>query len=513
MIINLEDYFSKGDKWLYDTLSVEKREVFPPNYKLNIFYTQDHFNNDLAVGKALSRLQEYLVLLDIPNFFVAIHTNKQDISTDLNTVKNIFAPNDVEISYIFINGIFDKTVINTKSICILPWIHLHINSQGQIGTCCQFDDHYQLGHVSHDNLKEVVNGEQMKLVRKQMINGQRPSICNNCWKQEDYNMISARQQVNSVYAKYLGLVEQTSSDGSFTNFKLRSFDFRTSNVCNLKCRMCGGKYSSRIAQEEIDLYPSMHTDRNFVELKLNSAEIQNVLDFFKDSINDLESIYFAGGEPLIMAEHYKILDFLIQSDRTNVILTYNTNLSTLKYKNVQVLDYWKQFLNVEILASIDLIGDRASYVRSGVEYRILEENYLAIRDHVIFRIDSTLTIYNSFNLIDLQQHWIKNFNIPANNFNIRISMLPPEIMSIRVLPKYYKDLVSKKIHEHIEWLSNINDSTSLVTRWQDVLYFMNSDDQSHLLKDFFRLNDDKDRIRNERFEDVFPEYRDLRSYV
>jgi transcription elongation factor Elf1 len=121
----------------------------------------------------------------------------------------------------------------------------------------------------------------MKLVRKQMINGQRPSICNNCWKQEDYNMISARQQVNSVYAKYLGLVEQTSSDGSFTNFKLRSFDFRTSNVCNLKCRMCGGKYSSRIAQEEIDLYPSMHTDRNFVELKLNSAEIQNVLDFFK----------------------------------------------------------------------------------------------------------------------------------------------------------------------------------------------------------------------------------------
>ena len=143
----------------------------------------------------------------------------------------------------------------------------------------------------------------------------------------------------------------------------------------------------------------------------------------------------------------------------------------------------------------------------------MEQNYKNICEHVHVKIDSTLTVYNIFNLVDLQQHWIKTFNMPADDFNIRIAMLPPEIMSCRVLPTHYKDLAGKKINDHIDWLSTINDSESLVTKWQDVLYFMNSNDQSHLLKDFFRLNDDKDRIRNERFEDVFPEYRELRSYV
>lgn len=512
-MIDLFNYFIFGDKWLYDLLDKEKQEVFPADYKLIISYTQDNFNNELAVGTALSRLQEYLAILDIPNFFVEIQTNKKDIEKDLIVVKNIFTPNDIKIDYKIIDGSFQKTIIKQDSLCILPWTHLHISPQGRIGTCCQFDENYPLGHVSQDNLSEVINNDHMKLVRKQMINGQRPDICNNCWRQEDRGMLSMRQEINGILEHHLHLIEKTESDGEFKDFKLRSFDFRTSNVCNLRCRMCSGKYSSRVAQEEIELYPEIYDKNNFVELKLNSSEIKNVLNFIKDSILELESIYFAGGEPLIMHEHYKILDFLIDHNRTDVKLSYNTNLSTLNYKKFSILDYWKQFSDVTVLASIDLIGERADYVRSGVEYNILEQNYKNICEHVHVKIDSTLTVYNMFNLVDLQQHWIKTFNMPADDFNIRIAMLPPEIMSCRVLPTYYKDLAGKKINDHIDWLSTINDSESLVTKWQDVLYFMNSNDQSHLLKDFFRLNDDKDRVRNERFEDVFPEYRELRSYV
>jgi hypothetical protein len=38
-------------------------------------------------------------------------------------------------------------------------------------------------------------------------------------------------------------------------------------------------------------------------------------------------------------------------------------------------------------------------------------------------------------------------------------------------------------------------------------------DNSHLLSDFFRLNDDKDQYRKEKFEEVFPEYKNLRTYI
>ena len=42
---------------------------------------------------------------------------------------------------------------------------------------------------------------------------------------------------------------------------------------------------------------------------------------------------------------------------------------------------------------------------------------------------------------------------------------------------------------------------------------MDQDDKSHLLKEFFRVNDMTDAYRDEKFEDVFPEYAQLRSYV
>lgn len=512
-MIDLSEYSSFGDKWLYDLLSKEKQEVYPNDFKLVVAYTQDVFNNDSAVGNALLRLQEYLSKLDIPNFFVELHTNKEDIHRDLKTIKDIFTPADVEISSKLMPGRFQKKVINQDSICILPWMHLHISPQGRIGTCCQFDENYPLGHVSQDDLNTVINNEKMKTVRRQMLAGQRPDVCNNCWRQEDRNLISLRQENNSLFRHHMPLINKTKPDGTFEEFKLRSFDFRTSNVCNLRCRSCSGKYSSRIAREEIELYPEIYDQNNFVELKLNSAEISNVLGFVKESIHELEQIYFAGGEPLVMYEHYMILNFLIEHQRTDVELVYNTNLSTLKYKKFSIIDYWKQFSDVTVLASIDLIGERANYARSGVEYRVIEENYIAIRDYVRVKIDSTLTVYNAFNLVDLQQHWIKTFNMPPGDFNIRIAMLPPEVLSCRVLPKSYKESVSKKIVDHINWLGNISGSVALVEKWQEVLYFMNSDDQSHLLGEFFRINDDKDRIRGEKFEDVFTEYQNLRSYV
>lgn len=514
-MIELSKHLTLGDKWLYDILSAEKQETFPFEYQLDILYIQDRFNHDTAVGMSLLKLQEFLATIGIPNFFVTVHTNKSDIKEDLIVARDLFALGDVEIKFILIDGQFDKKVIKQDTLCILPWIHLHINSQGLIGTCCKFNTNYPLGHVSKDNLQDILNGKQLKLVRKQMLAGQRPDICSSCWSQEDLNLVSQRKIANDTdLKKHSYLIAQTEEDGEFKNFKLKSFDVRTSNICNLKCRMCGGKYSSRLAQEEIDLYPDIHINRNFVELKLNSDEVKNVLDFVEHNINDVDFVYFAGGEPLLMSEHYKILDLLIQKNRTDISLMYSTNLSTLKYKNLDILNYWTAFKNVTVNASIDLIGPQADYVRSGVEYHVLEKNYLAIKDYVNFKIESCLTIYNSFNLMELQKHWILKFNLSANAFNINPAIvLPGEVTSCQILPKHFKELVSQKINQHLDWLAKIDNSISLVKKWQYVLYYMNSVDQSHLLKEFFRLNDDKDRIRDVNFEEVFPEFETLRSYV
>jgi radical SAM protein with 4Fe4S-binding SPASM domain len=508
MIINLDDYFSQSDKWLYDQLKNIRQDVFPDEFKLIVNYTSDRYNNSDSPGIAISKLQQILALLDFPNFFVTVATTNQQIKKDLEKIKNLYCPYENILSYNVIDGEFKKIIQTGNSRCVLPWIHLYVNPQGLVGTCCEFNESFPLGKLSESNLQEIANSDAIKTVRKQMMSGQRPNICSACWDKEDAHISSQRTAMNHKFSHYLPLIDQTTQDGSFENFKLRHLDFRASNICNLKCRMCSGKFSSRIAKEENDLY----NNSTFVDLKLNSAEINSTLNYIEENIDHLESVYFAGGEPLIMEEHYKILDLLIQHNKLDIEINYNTNLTQLTYKKRNIVDYWNKFSNVTVGASIDLMGPQADYFRSGTKYNELEKNYEAIKDCVSFRISSIVHLCNVFNLPKLQRHWITNKKMSPEKISFR-ALIYPENMSLQVLPPAYKIRAAETITNHINWLCSISDTESLVSAWQNVLQYMNAKDQSHLLKEFFRLNDDKDRIRDEQFEDVFPEYQDLRSYV
>jgi len=508
MIIDLEDYFSKGDKWLYDELKNLKQDVLPDEFNITVKYTSDQYNNIDSPGIAISKLQELLTLLDFPNFFVTVITTNKSIQQELEKIKELYCPFESVLSYEFISGEFKKIIQSGNSLCVLPWMHLYVNPQGVVGTCCEFDENYPLGKVADTPLHEIANSDAMKTVRSQMLAGQRPSICSACWIKEDAHLPSARQDANQQFSQHLYLIEKTKDDGTVEDFKLRHLDFRASNVCNLKCRMCGGKFSSRIAKEENDLY----NNSTYIDLKLTSEEIYSTLAYIEENIDYLESVYFAGGEPLIMEEHYKILDLLLKHNKSNIKITYNTNLTQLSYKKYNIIDYWKKFSNITVGASIDLIGPQAGYVRSGTDYDELEENYESIKDHVGFTITSIVHICNIFNLPNLQQHWIVDKKLNPKNLSFR-ALIYPENMTLQVLPQPYKKLARDSINQHIGWLESISGAVSLAETWKNVLHYMDTKDQSHLLKDFFRLNDDKDRIRNERFEDVFPEYRELRSYV
>ncbi len=507
-MIDLSNYLIKGDKWIFDLLSNERKDIFPSDYKLEFLYTSDLYDNEIAVGKSILKLQEYLALIDIPNFFVVIHTNNLNIEKELSQAKRLFAPFESDINVQYIDGVFDKQLSTKDSLCYYPWIHLYVNPQGLVGTCCEFNEDFPLGNINNSTLTDIVNNSSMREVRQQMLSNQRPSICSACWKREDNGIVSARQVVNQRWAKYASLIDATNQDGSISDFKLRYLDFRASNICNLKCRMCSGKFSSRIAQEESDIY----NYNKFIELKLSANEINNTLHFVEENIQDIDAVYFAGGEPLLMSEHYQILDLLIKHNRTDVKLSYNTNLTVLKYKNINIIDYWKQFIHVSLGASIDLIGNQANYVRGGTDYNVLEQHFHQVKDYVDFNITSIVHILNIFNLPKLQHHWISNHHLPASAMSFRI-LIHPENMSLQVLPREYKQQAEQIILEHIKWLNNISGASHLVSTWNDVLQYMQADDQSHLLNDFFRLNDDKDRYRNETFEEVFPEYTNLRSYV
>lgn len=508
--INLCDHSERGDKWLHENILTHKQEIIPDNFKLYIEYKNyDVFKTNNA-GESLIALHKTLKEIDFPHFFVKLITTNTDIKKHLDYCTKYFSDEVDNISFKIEPGQFVKKYVNKDTVCIYPWIHFYINPQGQIGQCCHFNNSFPLGNVNDEDVNNLHNIKGLRELRKDMLKRKQPPGCSVCWKKEDNNILSPRQITNKSWSKYKHLIDQTQLDGSFNNFKLRYLDVRLSNACNFMCRMCSGKFSNKIAQEEKQLYG--YTKYLDEHIKNNTAE--QLMAHVEKNIYSLERIYFAGGEPLINETHYKILNLLINADKTNIELSYNTNFSLLRFKQYDVLDYWKNFNNIIVGASIDLIGPAANYVRYGAEYEVLEKNYHLIKNlpNITFNITSILHSLNTYNLPKLQKHWIDNIKLSAEHMVFDL-VIQPSNMQITVLPSEYKKELTKIWENHITYLKTKNGSEKLVSQWKQAIKFMNSKDDSHLLKDFFRLNNDKDRARNQQFEDYFPEFLDLRSYA
>jgi len=466
----------------------------PMQHTVTVEYYSDSYSNDTACGKLLTQLHKDLQRLDFPYYFVQIVTTNANIQQELVELHKLYSNEPNPIEYNVVEGKFDKQVYKGDTVCVFPWIHKYVNPQGLVMPCCIGDEKYPLGNIRESSLSDISTAT----IQQQMLVGQRPDACSTCWYKEDAGLSSARQIVNKRFAQYR---EQK-------NFALRHVDIRLSNVCNLKCRMCSGKFSNRIAQEEIKLYGST----KYKDEVLSKDLVHKQLQYIEDNINTIHSVYFAGGEPLINEEHYSILDLLIKHNKTDIRIDYNTNFSLLSFKKFDVLEYWQQFSNINVGASIDLIGAQSNYVRNGVEYEVLEQNYHAIKDlpNINFNISSVLSLYNIFNLPALQKRWL-DLGLDCNNIVFDPLVIPQE-QSIAVLPNKYKQKAKQVIMSHIDYLEDFSGSKSLITHWQQALEFM-TNNHMYLLSEFFRLNDDKDRYRNQRFEDYFPEYKDLRNYA
>lgn len=404
-----------------------------------------------------------------------------------------------------------KKLTESKVFCMLPWIHLHAFPNGQAYTCCMSESDTPLGNLHNNSMAEVWNSDGFKKIRHNMMNEIPNKECSKCYEREQHGFISMRQDTNKNFGQHIKLLDNTEPDGHFNEFKLRYYDIRFSNLCNMSCRTCGSWFSSSWYNEEGKLFGP----RNHPQFMYAGKDKDDMWNQMQEHIPYLEQIYFAGGEPLIMEEHYQILKELVRLERFDVKLVYNTNFSKLNLKNENVLDYWKLFDNVSIGASLDGMGERAEYIRKGTKWdEILRNRELMLEQtpNVDFYVSSTVSLYNVGHIPDFHRDWADRGLIKPQDWNINI-LQGSERDRIDVLPQVYKDRFAEKILEHINWLSPKDHLKRATNGYKSLLNFMKDDDKSNLLVEFFRINDLLDIHRNERFVRVFPEYAELRSYV
>ena len=409
-------------------------------------------------------------------------------------------------SYIRLEELTDQQrhrLLDSDTFCMLPWIHLHAWPDGLAYPCCLANAKHPVGSFKQKSMREIWNDTDMREMRVNMLEDKPCRQCTDCYEQEAAGFTSMRNNSNKNFGQYVDEIDQTLPDGSLPDMKLHYWDVRFSNICNLKCRSCGSIFSSRWYDDDVKIWGKELRPR----VQFAGRHDEDVWEQMQEHIPHLSQIYFAGGEPLIMEEHNRILKLLIAKGNTKVRLIYNTNLTELKYKGENVLDLWKHFPTVCVAASLDDMGDRAGIIRSGTNWAEVEQN---IRDlkrecpHIDFMISPTLSMMNIWNFVNFHRHMVEQGFIEAKDFNLNI-LQGPQDYRIDMLPADIKQQFKTQFEQHIEWLQPIDSIQRAVGGFEGAIQFMMATDNSHLLGDFWDKVNDLDWSRNESLLSVVPE--------
>lgn len=385
-----------------------------------------------------------------------------------------------------------------ENFCILPWLHLHTFPNGNALVCCNWDQQNPVGKLSENNIEEIATSETLNSIRRDMMAGEKITGCYKCKQVELTGSESDRIKFNTMFSEkidsYLNL---TYTDGSLDyDFKLKFMNIRYSNLCNYACRSCGPFHSSLWAQEKNkEAKPTVITN-----------DVPNYLDEIYYYLPDVEYINFAGGESILISEHWEVLDKLIQLNKTDVHITYVTNLSKLRYQDKNIVEYIEKFRNFKLIASIDASHDRAEIYRHGTNWQTIVSNLQILKDaNVELSITCTVGAMNVWHVPDLHEFLTTNNFVCSQNFRLQI-LVESSFLSTKILPKNYKDIVTEKILKHVEGL---RDRNLYYDNWIELINFMNSEDHSHLLPRFKMYTRQLDHIRKQNTLDAFPELKGI----
>ncbi len=398
-----------------------------------------------------------------------------------------------------------KDLLKSKHFCVLPFIHSCIWTDGRILPCCINQD-YVLGNAKTNSLTDVYSNKNIKLVelRKEMLNGpELPPSCYRCsTPEENYADNSYRHYVNRDFGYLIDSLD-IHIDGTVTENKVSTWDVRFSNLCNLKCRTCDNINSSKIAEEE-----KKHIDQKITVLKEAFDDKEEFFNFFRSNIDNIQEIYFCGGEPLLLEEHYAMLDLLVEYKKFHVILRYNTNCTKLKFKDKDVVNnYWSKFEKVHLGLSLDAGWEQLYYIRHGANWDTVLENLKHIKNRcpdVKMQLTPTISILNAFHVKKLQLFLIDEnlLDINAVYYNI---LTYPNYYSLTALPADLKEQVKDHWMDFKLEAKAKGSNHHLESEIDKVIKYMYTEDQTHVLEKFQEETKFRDEIRSESFSTIFPE--------
>ena len=305
------------------------------------------------------------------------------------------------------------------NLCLAPWVHTYLSPVTERRLCCASREPAQsftqyIDTDAGDNvytpqsLDEYWNSERIRRVRRDMMNNIVPAECEVCDKKL-LNTDVYRDYFGHLFAhKYPEVVASTDETG-YTTMKPVSWDYRFSNLCNFKCRMCGPMLSSSWeteARKAGKIEPWMEPA---VKKQISNYQDTQIEAEFSQAVEEhrIEEIYWVGGEPLMYEQHWRYMQRIIElGDGPELYARYNTNLSRVDYQGVNLYnDILDKIRDWQICASLDGVGEVGEYIRTGLKYDEWLENFKQglghARNRRMMRIDFTLTTPGLFEVPEI----------------------------------------------------------------------------------------------------------------
>jgi radical SAM protein with 4Fe4S-binding SPASM domain len=408
-----------------------------------------------------------------------------------------------------------RKLTHSETFCMLPWMHMHAFPDGRVYPCCLAEYFHPVGDLRKNTMREVWNQPKYKAMRVNML-ADRPCVeCTKCYEQERHGAFSMRNDANRNYGHMIKEVNQTQADGTHDEFKIRYWDVRFSNLCNFRCRSCGPIFSSNWYSDHVKLYnrkPDV-LGRDMERVEYAAGDEDSMERQMVEHVPYLEQVYFAGGEPLIMKEHYTLLEKLIEAGKTDIRLQYNTNFSELAFKDKHVFEYWRHFKNVSVGASLDGMGAQAELIRKGADWRQTVDNRERMMrevPHVDFYVSSTVSSMNVLHVLKFHKEWTRLGLINAKDWNINLCQ-SPDWYRPDIFPSWFKEQeIYPAYEEHIAWLDPQDSLRRATTGYQSLISLMKATDASAHWPRFVEECAKLDSVRDEDFWATFPEFNKLK---
>jgi MoaA/NifB/PqqE/SkfB family radical SAM enzyme len=376
-----------------------------------------------------------------------------------------------------------------EHFCIAPFQSTRQNAYGRNSPCA-----FGAGEWRQEHLTPLERWHSIELdeLRQQFLRGEKPAACHRCWDEEQAGKRSLRQRQLDYYPNDY---EHFLRSGLWMSGP-KTAVFKTSNICNLACRSCGGwdsNFYAREGQYYVEKYQTkdQHNPDQLFNRFIPVLQPRH-MDFmqYKDIAHNLEKIDFFGGEPLLNISQLDFLEYLVEQGLSKKItLFYSTNCTN--HPTERLKRAWNHFKRVEISVSIDGIGPQFEYMRwpgQWTEAEAVLEHFLSLNKQLDCEVyvmsGLTVSLLNVWD-VDHVHAWLTD-----RIGQVYINMVnSPEYLSLHTAPDHVKLAIAQHVNNQ-EVLGYLNIKPSDPVAW----------------KQFIIWTKRQDEYRQQQYEQYYPDF-------